>query len=324
MDNFNLSILEKQILAFPKTLLLTHQDPDEDAIGSLLSLNEIIQKWGAKTTICLSGKINSHLKIEQRIFSPQEIKVSDFPTIIITDTSNPSRTGLHLSITETFPKNSFFIIDHHIFKKNISFSPSFKTIIRPRATASCEIIFDLIKEKKEEINSKIAYYLLTGIYSDSGGFSHSNTTPALLKKSNELFKKGIIFRNIIQSTFRGKKIKTLNFWGEKINSSFFHPQLKFISAWITQQETNQNKISSDEISGLVNLLNMCEEAKFSLFLREVEDGQIKGSLRSSEKKKSDVNLLSRFLGGGGHRLAAGFEVNGKIVEKGSKICVKTL
>ena len=80
-------------------------------------------------------------------------------------------------------------------------------------------------------------------------------------------------------------------------------------------------ISSEEIGGLANLLNLCKEAKFSMFLRE-EGGKLKGSLRSSAHKNIDVSTVARFLKGGGHKLASGFELEGKIVERNGKTEVK--
>jgi phosphoesterase RecJ-like protein len=214
------------------------------------------------------------------------------------------------------------VLDHHLKKDDRKYPPNFNLLINPEAAATCEIIFDLLKEGDKEISNVTASYLLLGIYTDTGGFFHSNTTPKLLLKIKELLKKGVLFKNIIQNAFRGRSVRVLNFWGEKISHSIFHPKLKFIFSWLNQKELDEKKISTEEIGGLVNLLNMCEEASFSVFLSDTEQGKIKGSLRSSEKKGVNVNTVSRFLGGGGHRLAAGFEAPGKIVDKHKSIKIK--
>jgi phosphoesterase RecJ-like protein len=324
MNNFTLSLLEQQIKSSPQAILLTHQDPDEDAQGAIMALRELMLRWGGNPTVCLAGKIDQNFEKKLgKISPPDKIELNKFGTAVVVDTLNLSRTGV------VFPKDlskapKTFIIDHHLQKENFFFPENFKTIVRSKATASCEIIYDLIKEKGEEISSTMAFNLLLGIYADSGGFSHSNTTSSLLKKSKELLKKGVIFKNVIHSAFKGKQIRVLNFWGEKIKNSYYNPELGFISSWLTKKEVEKKNISPEEISGLVNLLNMCQEAKFSLFLREEADGKIKGSLRSSENKNMNVNSLSHFLGGGGHRLAAGFEVEGKFVEKDGKITIKPL
>jgi phosphoesterase RecJ-like protein len=219
---------------------------------------------------------------------------------------------------------SIIIFDHHIKKgdRQAAYPNNVHELINVDAAATCEIIFDLLKESRKEISNITASYLLLGIYTDTGGFFHSNTTPELLLKVKELLKKGVLFRNVIQNAFRGRSVRVLNYWGEKITQAAFQPKLKFIYSWLNQKELIEKKITTEEIGGLVNLLNMCEEANFSVLLREADQKKIKGSLRSSEKKEFNVNTLSRFLGGGGHRLAAGFEVPGKIVDKKSNIKIK--
>lgn len=320
MVDINFSFLDEQIKLSNKPLVLTHEDPDGDAIGSLMAIKTIIEELGKKPTISVVGKITSEFEFVKKICSPSKIDVSEYDLIIILDTNNPHRTGIQI------PKSlsrlpTTIIIDHHIKKIGQLYPPNFHLLINPKATATCEIIFDLIKESNLKISTPVASYLLLGIYTDSGGFFHSNTTPELLRKTRELLRKGVFFKNITQNALKGKSVKVLNFWGEKITQSNFHPKLKFIYSVLNNQELKEKNISSEEIGGLSNLLNMCEEARFSLSLLETEN-KVKGSLRSSEEKNIDVSTISRLLGGGGHRLAAGFEIPGKIVDNQGKIYLK--
>lgn len=319
MLNFTFSFLEEQIRSTQKPLILTHVDPDGDALGSVMAMKNIVEELGVKPYLSLTGKITSGLKLTEKTLFASKVKLDDYDLVIILDTSNPNRTGV--DFPQDFNK-PIIIIDHHIKKEGKEFPENFHILIRSEATATCEIIYNLLEEAKRPISNTIASYLLLGIYTDSGGFFHSNTTPELLKKSRELLKKGVLFRNIIQSAFRGKSIDVLNFWGQKISQAEYHPHLKYISTTYSQKELEDKGITQEEIGGLVNLLNMSDEALFSLLLIDTGEGKIKGSLRSSERKGFNVNTVSRVLGGGGHRLAAGFEVPGKIVEKGKNLRVK--
>ncbi|MFH1183373.1 MAG: bifunctional oligoribonuclease/PAP phosphatase NrnA [Candidatus Moraniibacteriota bacterium] len=321
MPNFTFSFLEEQVRKATNILILTHIDPDGDALGAVLAMKNVLTEWGRNPDISFSGKIGAGIKITDKTIPPNIVDTARYDLILILDTSNPQRTGI------IFPEdlstlNKVLIIDHHLKKDDRMYPQSFNLLINPEAAATCEIIFDLLKEGGKEISNVTASYLLLGIYTDTGGFFHSNTTPGLLLKIKELLKRGVLFKNIIQSSFRGRSVRVLNFWGEKISHAVFHPKLKFIFSWLNQKELDEKKISTEEISGLVNLLNMCEEAGFSVFLSDTEQGKIKGSLRSSEKKGINVNTISRFLGGGGHRLAAGFEAPGKVVEKHRSIKIK--
>jgi len=323
-NGFNFKTLEEYIKKSQRPLILTHTDPDGDAIGAVLTLKEIIESKGIIPSIFLSGKIESgleFLKTPEEYFEKKDI--NNFDLLIILDTNNIYRTGIETgdSLNNLPPT---FIIDHHTLKATNHYPDNINVLVKPKKTATCEMIFDLLKDGDIDISSNIANYLLMGIYNDSGGFFHSNTTPALLKKVKELFQKGISFKNITHSTDKGKSIQTLNFWGDKIINSRFHPKLKFLSTYLNSEEIDEKNISTEEIGGLANLLNMCKEASFSLFLREEAPEKIKGSLRSSEHKKTDVSNIAKFLEGGGHKLASGFELNGKFVEKDGRIEVKSV
>jgi len=319
MSDFTFSFLEEQIRSVKKPLILTHTDPDGDALGSVMAMKSIVEEIGAKPHVSLTGKISSGLKISEKNYFTSKANIAEYDLIIILDTSNLGRTGVEFSKNTNVP---VFIIDHHIVKENQTLPDNYHLLINPRATATCEIIFDLLEKGNKKISNVIASYLLLGIYTDSGGFFHSNTTPELLLKVKKLLKKGVLFKNITQNAFKGKSVKVLNYWGEKISSIVFYPRLKFVFAKLSQKELDKKNITPEEVGGFVNLLNMSDEALFSLLLTDTGKGKIKGSLRSSERKNFNVNIISRFLGGGGHRLAAGFELPGKIVEKGKKLYVK--
>jgi len=322
MTNFTFSFLEEQIKQARRPLLLTHVEPDGDALGSVMAVKTLIEELGAKPYVSLTGKINAGLNIADKSFFVTNPEINDYDLFIVLDTSNLARTGVD------FPENfaaPVIIIDHHIKKEGRVFPPNFHVLINSDATATCEILYDLLTAEKRPIGNVVASYLFLGIYTDSGGFFHSNTTPQLLKKVKELIQKGVLFKNITQNAFRGKRVPVLNFWGEKISEAKFHPHLKFIQAQYHLNELEEKGLSIEEIGGpvnLLNLLNMPDEVLFSLMLSDFGDGKIRGSLRSSERKGFNVNTISRVLGGGGHRLAAGFEVPGKIVDKGKKIRVK--
>lgn len=321
MSNFTFSFFKEQIVKAKRVLILTHIDPDGDAVGSSLATKNIVEKWGKEAEVIFYGNISVGLKIENAKLSPPSVDLKQYDLIIVLDTNNLHRTGAPLSQSlADLPK--VIIVDHHIKKDSVAFPQNVHTFINSNATATCELIYDILEELKEEYDNKTAFYLLLGIYTDSGGFFHSNTSPALLRKVKELLKKGVLLKKVIQSAFKGKSVSVLKFWGEKITKSVFQPQLKFIYSWYRQEEIEQKNISNEEIGGLVNLLNMCQESKFSLLLSQTNDKHIKGSLRSSQKKFTDVSIISRFLGGGGHRLAAGFETEGKIVERNGNIKLK--
>jgi len=93
-------------------------------------------------------------------------------------------------------------------------------------------------------------------------------------------------------------------------------------SYITKEDLDELGATSEDISSVAEILNTVSEAKFSLVLAEQEDNKIKGSLRSEWYKNVDVSEIARKLRGGGHRLASGFEVAGKLVKNEEGITVE--
>jgi len=319
--NFTFSFLEEQIKHSRKPLILTHVDPDGDALGSVMAMRSLIEEAGVKPYVSLVGKFNSGLKVSEKDYLASKVDLTEYDLIIILDTNSLVRADAETVLINSI-RTPVFIIDHHLKKEGHTFPKNFHLLINPDATATCEIIYDLLEKEKKTISNTVASYLFLGIYTDSGGFFHSNTTPKLLRKVKKLLKKGVLFKNITRSAFKGKNVHVLNFWGEKISNAVYNPRLKFIFSKINQKELDQKSITHEEVGGLANLLNMSQEALFSLLLTDTDEGKVKGSLRSSERKGFNVNTVSRVMGGGGHRLAAGFELAGKIVDKGKNFYVK--
>lgn len=84
---------------------------------------------------------------------------------------------------------------------------------------------------------------------------------------------------------------------------------------ITTEDLEECKATLDDLSGVVSMLNALPDTTFAMLLVEHEYGKIKGSLRSEPSKGVDVSKIAKRLGGGGHKLASGFEVAGHIVQK---------
>ncbi|HLN18838.1 MAG TPA: DHHA1 domain-containing protein, partial [Patescibacteria group bacterium] len=93
-----------------------------------------------------------------------------------------------------------------------------------------------------------------------------------------------------------------------------NPENGMIVSVVTQKDMEECLASSDDIAQVAGILNSVPGTKFSLILSEREGGIIKGSLRSEEYKGTDVSKIAAQFGGGGHKLASGFEVKGKIIE----------
>jgi len=213
-------------------------------------------------------------------------------------------------------KNSFgenqviALIDHH---PGISLQGDIN-IIDPDFSSTCEIIFEFFQKNKIEITRNMAKFLLLGILSDTGMFQHSNTTPRVMEIASYLMKKGAPLAKIVSTAFSNKNISTLKLWGKAFEKARINQENGMIASVLTQKDLEDCDAGMEDIAQVAGILNSVPGTKFSLILSEREGGIVKGSLRSEEYKEVDVSRIATKLGGGGHKLASGFEVKGRVVE----------
>lgn len=293
-----------------RVLLVAHSNPDGDTVGSVLALKEYLLSLGKKADIFCESPEPDFLKniTDERFINIESLDLSSYDAVIGCDSVERGFT----QIAKDLPKDAVTVaIDHHpdmAIRADI-------TIIDPKKSSVCEMIYDFLVFSKAKIDKKIATYLMMGILSDTGSFQHSNTSVSVMSIASDLMKKGAQFSKILKTTFSNKKISTLKLWGLAFEKAKINEKNGMIVTALTQKDMEKCNASSEDLGYIASILNTVPGTKFSLILSEKEGGFVKGSLRSEEYKGVDVSRIAQGFGGGGHRLASGFTVKGKIVEK---------
>ncbi len=290
-------------------LLFAHTRPDGDTTGSVLALKEYIQGLGKNVEIACFDRFPEYLGSfsDEKFLAPDELKLEKYKLIIATDSVERGFEKILPNIKE---EQIIALIDHH---PDITIKGDI-TIIDPMYSSVCEMIYDFFSFNKIEITKEMATYLMLGILSDTGMLQHSNTTPTVLNIISDLMKKGAPISKIVNSTFSNKKISTLKLWGKAFDRAKINQENGMIVSVLTKKDLDECNAGTDDIAQVASILNTVPGTKFSLILSEREDGIIKGSLRSEEYKGVDVSKMAAEFGGGGHKLASGFEIKGRIIE----------
>ncbi|EKE16048.1 MAG: hypothetical protein ACD_11C00053G0007 [uncultured bacterium] len=292
-----------------KILLVAHSGPDGDTAGSVLALKEYIQSLGKKVDIACKDDFPLFLTdlSKERFQKPENLNITSYDAIIGCDSVE---RGFNEIVQNISSDTVTAIVDHH---PDITINADIKIIDSSKSSA-CEIIYNFFTFAKIEITRIMATYLMIGILSDTGNFQHSNTTTKVMEISSDLMKRGASFSKIIESTFANKKMSTLKLWGIAFEKAKINPRNGMISTVLTKEDIQTCNASTEDIGQVASILNTVPGTKFSLILSEREDGSIKGSLRSEEYKNVDVSEIAHKFGGGGHKLASGFTVKGKLIE----------
>lgn len=320
-----------------KILLVTHERPDGDALGSICVMMEFLENLSKSyLAYCAnlpSANFNYLPHVEKITADKNSFNFAEFDLIIALDCGDIRRTRLADEIAGRNADQFVINIDHH------SASPTGRREIddfadleikNPQSASTSELVYNFFRTNKIKINKNMANCLLTGISADTGNFIFPATSDKTIKISSEMLARGANLPQIIENTWRNKSLGGLKIWGKAMANLQINKKYNLAFTVLTLEDIKTDGINphakigvginEDELEGIANFLSNLSGVKGVLLLTEREDGTIKGSLRSADNG-ADVSRLARALGGGGHVKAAGFVIEGKLkqIDGGWKI-----
>lgn len=315
-------ILNK-LLQFDSILLLLHENPDGDTLGAASGLYQGLMKKQKKVAmVCKDVVPKPFLFLPEVDKIKHDLLFGDFQLIITIDCGDLKRTGFHDRLKKFVRSKKILInIDHH--PKNDLHKLATFNLVDYHASSTSEIIYHLFFDLNITIDKGIATALLAGLYTDTGGFKHSNTSSETFEIAGELLKNGARISLITKNVSLNKSIPAMRLWGLTLSRLHHNNQLKIVSSVITRHDLVECHANEDDIAGVVNLINTVPEANAAILFYETEEGTIRASIRT-ENDKVDASRLANIFGGGGHRKASGFTLEGKLKVNGAnwKIVLK--
>ena len=294
-----------------KVLIATHEEPDPDAIGSLIALGMALEKLKIKSHLFCPDPVAKNLSFFPRIELVTNKLLKDNVDLVIgLDYGDWER----IRIDKQWPV-IIITLDHHPQSGQIG---DIK-IIDSHFSSTCEIIYWLLKTMRLDLDKDIATCLLAGIFADTGGFQHTNTTQKVLKVAGKLLLGGARIDKISGQITQSKNLASLKVCGLALSKIKKDPQTGMVVSMLSQDDIKSCQASPEDLAGIPAILNTVSGGKLSLLLAEYKKNGIKGSLRSEKYKGIDVSQIAKNLGGGGHKLAAGFKTEGELKEVLNKV-----
>lgn len=290
-------------------LLFAHSGPDGDTIGANLALREYILSLGKRAEIACFDPFPKYLEnlFKGEFVFPDQIDFSTYDTFIACDSVERGFQKIYNNLSE---KKVTVLIDHH---PDINLKGDVNIMDSSRSSV-CEIIYRFFVFFHIKITKEMATSLMVGILGDTGNFQHSNTSIEVMNIASDLMKKGAQLSKIVEVVFANKKISTLKLWGKAFEKARINQENGMIATVLTKEDISECEASTEDIAQVASILNTVPGTKFSLILSQRDQDTIKGSLRSEEYKGVDVSKIAHKFGGGGHKLASGFEIKGRVVE----------
>ena len=292
--------------------IITHIRPDADAVGSTRALGFALNSFGKSIRILYPSPPDEILLMTP---APQETLTTTPEYTILVDVSDMDMLG------ELRPRGKVIVIDHHI--SNDGFGDVWW--VEPGRSSSAEMVYEIILEMGAHIDPLIATNLYMGLFGDTGGFVHPNTTPKVLKMAYDLSLKGASPSAIAERLKKNKslahyKIVCLVMKRVVINDGVY-------ASYITNNDLASLGARPEDTSGVVDDIASIAGSRLSILVREVDDKKVHCAIRSRNGKAA--RMVAEKFNGGGHNLAAGFTIDGRakdileeIIQEGLR-CINT-
>jgi len=288
-------------------LVVTHVDPDGDALGSLTAMGSALKQQGKLVTLACDDNVPARfafLPLADEI-QQKPARAAAYDLLIALDCGDDLRMGRVFS-TLSGPLPTILNIDHHV--TNTRFGDV--NLVDPTATSTAEMLYQLFVALGYPITPAMALSLLTGLVTDTLGFRTAGVTAATLRIAGELVEAGADLAHVTLHALNLRTLSTIQLWRTGLNN--MHLEDGLIWTTITQQERAAVGFRSNSSVGLVNLIADVEEAAMGAVIMEMADGSVRVGFRCrSPYNVADVAVQ---LGGGGHPLAAGCALDGPLPE----------
>ena len=303
-------ILE-EIKKADKIVILTHETPDGDAIGSSLGLKIALEKLGKNADLIMTSFARTFEFLPKVNEIKNNSEIEQYDLAISLDCASFKR----LDNREYFEKaKKTIVIDHH-GSNNMYGDINY---VNPVAPACSEILLAILSYYEIDIDDKIGTCLMTGIITDTGGFQYQTTNADTFEYAAEMLRRGVDIAEICKKTLQTKTKANFELQKRVMDRMELLENGKVAFSYINKKDMEEVRAEEGDHEGLVNIGRNIEGVEVSIFIRQNdEENAYKASLRSGNYVNvSDVCLM---FGGGGHPRAAGALIQGDVEQVKEKI-----
>ena len=301
----------KEIKEAESIVILTHESPDGDAVGSSLALKLMIETIGKKADVIIPvfSRLYKFLPRIEEIKEESDIK--NYDLAITVDSATLKRTEKR-EYFENAKKT--IVIDHH--GSNTMYGDL--NFVNPVSPSCCEILAGMCKYFEIEITKDIGTCIMTGIITDTGGFRHQGINTETFEFAADFMRIGVDIPDIYKRTMRTITKANFELTKKVISRMEILEDGKVTFTYITNEDEDEAGAEPGDHEGLVEIGRDIEGVEVSIFIRQKNyEDSYKVSLRSGNLVNvSDICLM---FGGGGHPRAAGALLQGNVEQVKEKL-----
>lgn len=291
-----------------RVLVLSHFNPDPDAIGSTCGVMLGLRALGKEVVAINQTKVNPwfyYIPGAKEVGC--EIPKGEFDTLVALDCGDISRFGdAFRAALEKHPR--IVNIDHH-------YSNSLFGVLNwvdDQASSTCEMVYKLLLELKIKANRDMASALLTGIMADTGSFRFRSTSASTFRVAAELIDCGAVAQEVADPLFHSRSRVSVAFRSHLVTDIHYYYEGKLAEVVAPRELIERFKVEDGDMEGVIDEVRCIEGVIVSLFIRK--DVEIWRVSMRSKSANVDVSKVAALFGGGGHKAAAAFRSKKELEE----------
>jgi bifunctional oligoribonuclease and PAP phosphatase NrnA len=308
-----LSAVADAIRANHRFLLVTHENPDGDALGSILAMKLALDALGKDSVMYVGGDLAlppdyAFMQLDGLSRTlPEDVAER---VILALDSATAPRTQLPPELLEAAPLT--IDVDHH--HDNTRYGRI--NLIVPQASSTGEIVRDLLTELGVELTPAIAEAIYVALDTDTGRFQYTNTTPKAHLLAAELIGNGVVPQEVYRQIYESVPFARQKLKGIALNRARLYEHGRMIASYLLRSDFEELGVGEEYAEGVIDELRSVEGVELAMTVREPPEppgAPSRISMRSATDAL-DVSAIARQRGGGGHPRAAGFSSDGSVEE----------
>jgi phosphoesterase RecJ-like protein len=305
MQTSDMEAVKAAIRKNERFLVASHENPDGDALGSLLATHLALKQLGKDSEMFVPGQAPlpgeyTFLALDGLHREPPADHAAR--VLLAVDCAKEERLGPDPSVLELAP---FTVdVDHH--HDNTRFGDV--NLVVPEASSTGEIMADVFQELGVEITPEIAEPLYVALVTDTGRFQYANTSPKALRLAADLIEAGADWHKVFQTVYENVQFAKLKLLARALERAEIYSGGRLVISYLRKNDFQEVGASEPYSEGIIDYLRAVEGAMVAALIREPPrgDGPLhRVSLRASVDE-IDVSVIARKSDGGGHPQAAGF------------------
>ncbi len=299
------------ILSSTKILILQADNPDGDSLGSALALEQIIHEMGKEPILYCGIDIPTYLRHMSGWDRVEKFIDIDFDLSIIVDTSS---IGLFDSMNKTdlqqkLSKIPCIVIDHHDVEDGIPFAT---IICNKKAVATGEVIYEIARDLNWKLNNEAKNRIASSIMSDSQGLITDGTTARSIHIIGELVEQGVSLTKLDNERreLMKKSPELIKYKGELLQRIEYFDDNRIALITIPWEEIEKYSNEYNPSMLVIDEMRFTENTQIAIAFKTYNSGRITAKIRCNYGADIASKLAGHF-GGGGHKYASGFRIEGE-------------